>query len=649
MKLIPLQSICLKSGTAILAGLQVFAGFPTAAFAQASNSSSNDAKTTSPIKHVIVIIGENRTFDHVFATYKAKDGQYVDNLLSKGIIKADGRPGPNFWRGHQDSAEDMQPRDYEIPTTDNKKPYKVLPPPLVGGPTTPYISSLAQAKAIENGLPNDQYYTYLITGGTGLPARSVDTRIPNATSLPPGPFQLTPGVPYNAYAASPVHRFYQMWQQLDCNPADISRSNNSGCLHDLFPWVEVTVGAGSNGKPQPAGFNDMSTGEGSTSMGFYNVQQGDAPYFKYLADHYAMSDNFHQAGNGGTGLNHVLMGYSDAIYFSDSKGNPAVPPADQIENPNPQPGTNNYYTQDGYSGGSYSNCSDPNAPGANEVLEYERALHYKLDPRCQKGAYYLLNNYNPGYFGNGKVAYGDPNTTPFTIPPVTTRNIGDALLEKHISFKYYGDQWNRYVNDPYGKDPTDLYCNICNFLQYSTRFMTNPALRSEHIQDTANLYGDIRDGHLPAVSWVKPSGLVDGHPASSKLDLFEGFVKKIVDMVHSNQELWESTAIIVTFDEGGGYYDSGYVQPVDFFGDGTRIPTIVVSPHTKPGHISHEYDDLVSINKFIERNWGLSPVTSRSRDNLPNPTVDQGNPYVPTNSPAIGDLWDLFDFGTRHQ
>jgi len=97
------------------------------------------------------------------------------------------------------------------------------------------------------------------------------------------------------------------------------------------------------------------------------------------------------------------------------------------------------------------------------------------------------------------------------------------------------------------------------------------------------------------------------------------------------------TAIFVTFDEGGGYYDSGYVQIVDFFGDGTRIPLIVVSRFAKKGHVSHvshEYADHVSIIKFIERNWGLEPITHRSRD----------NPYVPINSSALADLFDMFDF-----
>ena len=173
--------------------------------------------------------------------------------------------------------------------------------------------------------------------------------------------------------------------------------------------------------------------------------------------------------------------------------------------------------------------------------------------------------------------------------------------------------------------------------------MSNPVALNDHINDTGILYKEIADNRLPAVSIVKPSGLVDGHPSSSKLDLYEGFVKKIVDGVRANPELWNNTAIFITEDEGGGYYDSGYVQPLDFFGDGTRIPLIVVSKYAKAGHISHDYGDHVSIDKFIETNWGLPAITTRSRDNFPNP-VTGANPYVPVNSPAITDLLDLFDF-----
>jgi len=174
--------------------------------------------------------------------------------------------------------------------------------------------------------------------------------------------------------------------------------------------------------------------------------------------------------------------------------------------------------------------------------------------------------------------------------------------------------------------------------------MTNQTVRQEHLKDVLDLYNDISEGTLPAVSFVKPDGFLDGHPASSKMDLFEAFTKKIIDQLQSNQKLWSTTAVVITMDEGGGYWDSGYQQPLDFFGDGPRIPTSVVSPYSTGGRVVHDYYDHVSILKFIEKNWGLSPLTSRSRDNLPNPKSDPSNPYVPTNSPAIGDLMGMFQF-----
>jgi len=631
-------------------------------------------QTRTPIQHVIVIIGENRTFDHVFATYKPKKGESVDNLLSKGIVNEDGTPGPNFALAAQSSAIDGSDDSFRLSPSGNTR-YSVLPPALAGGYTTAPFPDVATARAFENGLPDD-YYVYMTTGGTGLSHGQLDTRIPNADKLPNGPFQITSSThPYDAYDNSPVHRFYQMWQQFDCKASRATRNDPSGCKNDLWPWVETTIGAGSNGKPQPAGFNDTSTGEGSTAMGFYNVLQGDAPYLKSLADHFAMSDNFHQSVMGGTGANHVMLGTGDAIWFSDGRGHALRPPhnelvaagspnagvVDEIENPNPQPGTNNWYTQDGYGsgsfgsassgGGTYSQCADSSAPGVSQLVRYLRSLPTSIDPRCERGHYYLLNNYNPGYYGDGRNAYADitnPNETVFTIPPSPLRNIGDAMNEKNISWAYYGDQWSTYLANPDGNYVTadNTYCNICNPFQYSTSIMTSASGRS-HNQDTTDLYAAIENGTLPAVSFVKPDGWLDGHPASSKLNLFEGFVKKIVDGVKANPKLWASTAIVVTFDEGGGYYDSGYIQPLDFFGDGTRIPTIVVSPWARPGHISHAYTDHVSILKFIEANWKLSPLTSRSRDNFPNPQASRSNPYVPQNSPAIGDMMDLFNFGGR--
>jgi phospholipase C len=616
---------------AVLAAHRAFAAPP-----------SPDVETTTPIKHIIVVIGENRSFDHLFGLYQPPAGETVFNLLSQGIVTADGGPGPNFARAAQYKANVTKNYD---PAPADKQPYATLPPLMTGtapqlssdlkGP--PFATAEVAAQRDEGLLAEDR--GLLLVGGTGLARKSIDMRLPNVKNLPDGAYQLTPAIPYNAYASSPVHRFFQMWQQMDCRADRADKANPSGCLNDLFPWVEVSVGAGSNGKPQPDSFDDQSTGEGSTAMGFYNIGRGDAPYLKDLAAHYALSDNYHQAVNGGTGANHVMMGAGDVIYFTDANGNAAVPPQNEIEDPDPQPGTNNFYMRDGYKGGSYVACADRTQPGVGAILDYLARLPSKPDPRCAPGHYYLVNNYNPGYFGNGEVNRKDV----FTVPPSTLRTIGDALLEKKISFRYYGEGWNEYLKSPDGDEDTG-YCNICNFLQYTGTIMSDAARRREHIGGLDDFYDDVHDGKLPAVVFVKPSGINDGHPASSRLDIFEAFTRRLVSTVQSVPNLWAGTAIFITFDEGGGYWDSGYIQPLDFFGDGTRVPFIVVSPFAQGGHVAHSYADHVSILKFIERNWRLAPLTARSRDNLPNPVPSAGNPYAPANSPAIGDLMDMFRF-----
>jgi phospholipase C len=221
--------------------------------------------------------------------------------------------------------------------------------------------------------------------------------------------------------------------------------------------------------------------------------------------------------------------------------------------------------------------------------------------------------------------------------------IGDTLNAKRISWTYYGAGWDNFVTNP-NSDLGYIYCNICNPFLYETSIMTNAAQRKQHLADVPDLKTAIANGSLPEVSFVKPDGLLDGHPASSKLSLFEAFSANIVNEVKANPTLWAHTAILITFDEGGGYWDSGYIQPLDFFGDGTRIPALMISPYSAGGNVSHVYADHVSFLKFIEKNWALPTVSPTARDNLPNPVSLQSNPYVPTNSPAIGDLMDMFNF-----
>jgi phospholipase C len=658
----------LLNSAVVTAAIMSLVGYNTAYAVEAlpsSGSHHGDRDTRSPIKHLVVIIGENRTFDHIFATYQPKHGEYVDNLLSKGVVKIDGTPGPNYAKFAQYSATDTG--TYTISPTKgpayNQTSNKLQPPGTSYAFKAPYTDwkqaawdgpgaldpktySLSDLATIEYSLlPKDLPLLY--TGATGVDPGSPDIRILNYANLPNGPYPLVDQNGkslYDTYAGSPVHRFFQMWQQLDCSKNHATPANPTGCLSDLYPWVEMTVAAGANGG------GPKTLKEGDIAMGFYNVAKGDAPYLTELARKYTLSDNYHQGVMGGTYANFMMLGYADALYYADAKGDPATPPANVIENPDPQPGTNNWYTQDGYSGGSYVKCADASQPGVGSVVSYLQSVAVK--PNCDKNAYYLVNNFAPAYTGFGE--YNPPaKLAAFTLPPVVKQpHIGDALTRKGVSWAYFGERWNDFKSAPSGAwadypnpnySAAYLYCNICNPFLYSASTMTDANARAEHNKDLTDFYDGIAKGDLPAVSYVKASLFTDGHPASSKLNLFEGFTKRIIDMLKSNKELWESTAVFVTVDEGGGYYDSGYVQPVDFFGDGTRIPLIAVSKYSKGGRVAHDYSDHASIIKFIERNWGLPPLSHRSRDNLPNPRT-RDNPYVPVNRPAIDDLWSMFDF-----
>jgi phospholipase C len=626
----------------------------------------NHQETETPIKHVIVLIGENRTFDHLFATYVPKSRDSVKNLLSEGIIKADGTPGKNFLKAAQFQAIAPFKTKYYISLNGNDKaPYSTLPEPTLNfspspatgePPPFPAATPVSLLGAIEPSLETGDL-ELLTTGSSGAAQTAelpdFDSRILNFSALPNGPFPLEgAALPYDSYTGDSTHRLFEMWQQSDCSIRNFTFQNPSGCLSDLYPFVITSY----TSEVDPFSFpvaGEVDDNGGSNSMAFYNVQKGDVPFLKSLADEYSMSDNYHQAVMGGTGANHVMMGTGDAIFWSDGNGNPTTPPS-HTANPDPLAGSNNQYTVDIGFDGNFAECGNLTQPGILPIVTYLASLPYHPRSNCAPNHYYMVNNDNPGFLPDGAVdtagiAKGG------SVPPTNVRTIGEALNDKGISWAYYGGAYNAAVSlqhDPTNPNPQvqigRAYCNICNFESYSNAIMGNPTQRAAHIKDATDFYAAISNGSLPAVSFVKPDGLLDGHPASSKFDLFEGMTKKIVDLLNANPELFASTALFITLDEGGGFYDSGYIQPIDFFGDGPRIPMIVVSPFSKGGHISHTYSDHVSILKFIERNWHLQPLTNRSRDNFPNPISLGINPYVPLNSPAIGDLFDLFQFEHGH-
>jgi len=304
--------------------------------------SKRERLTTTPIKHVVIIVGENRSFDHLFATYVPRRGRdKVLNLLSEGIVNADGSPGPNFARAHQFQIVSAPNGGKFFISADRaqKQLYATLPPPDIGGvgPVSPY-AAIPGIPGGDPGLPPEDQFLFA-TGGTGLAATlGPDTRITNVNHLPPGPFQLTgPSMPFDAFTADTIHQFFQMYQQMDCaiDKEHVTRGNPTGCLHDLQSAITTTFATAP-------GATAHDTGQ---TMAFFNMQNGDAPFFKFLADAYTMSDNYHQPVMGGTGPDSQPLGFADQIFFSDGRGNPATPAVANIYNPDPRAATLNLYTR----------------------------------------------------------------------------------------------------------------------------------------------------------------------------------------------------------------------------------------------------------------------------------------------------------------
>ena len=184
------------------------------------DKTSNDRNTTSPIKHVIVLIGENRTFDHVFATYVPRGEDTVSNLLSKRIINADGTPGPRFDRAaQQEATAPFRTEYYSSLPANEKAPYTTLPAPTLNFAPTATIFPPGTPNAflatVEPSLSFADLKLLTTGAATGFSQTFVqpdpDTRVQNFNTLPNGPFPLQgTALPYDSYTGDTTHRLFEM-------------------------------------------------------------------------------------------------------------------------------------------------------------------------------------------------------------------------------------------------------------------------------------------------------------------------------------------------------------------------------------------------------------------------------------------------------
>jgi phospholipase C len=208
------------------------------------------------------------------------------------------------------------------------------------------------------------------------------------------------------------------------------------------------------------------------------------------------------------------------------------------------------------------------------------------------------------------------------VPPQALKTIGDTLSAKGVSWTWYGGGYNQALED--GRKPpkeprTIIYApkGPVNFqphhqpFNYYARFAPGTADRATHLKDYDDFVAAIETGKLPQVTFYKPMGTLNQHPSYADVAAGDDHIDQVLQALRKSPS-WSKMAVIVTYDENGGFWD--HVPPPagagwgDRWGPGTRIPALVISPFAKRGFVDKTSYDTTSILKFITRRFELEPL-----------------------------------------
>jgi phospholipase C len=192
------------------------------------------------------------------------------------------------------------------------------------------------------------------------------------------------------------------------------------------------------------------------------------------------------------------------------------------------------------------------------------------------------------------------------VPSQTFATIGDRLSAKGVTWAWYSGGWK----DALAGHPDSLFQYHHQPFAYFAKYADGTPGRAGHLKDETEFLAAARAGTLPAVSFVKPLGEVNEHPGYSNVLSGERHAEELIQAVRNGPQ-WTRTAIIVTYDENGGFWDHVPPPVTDRWGPGTRVPTLIISPFARRGYVDHTLYDTTSILAFLERRWRLEPLTDR--------------------------------------
>lgn len=192
------------------------------------------------------------------------------------------------------------------------------------------------------------------------------------------------------------------------------------------------------------------------------------------------------------------------------------------------------------------------------------------------------------------------------VPNQTRATIGDRLSEKNISWSWFAGGWDDAIA---GKPDATFRFHHQPFVYYASYADGTPA-KAEHLRDEKEFFQRAKAGELPSVSFVRPLGKVDEHAGYSTVAAGEAHAVALIEAVKMSPQ-WNRSAIVVLYDDHGGFYDHVAPPKLDRFGPGTRVPAMVISPFAKHGVVDHTQYDTTSVLATLEHKFGLTPLGSR--------------------------------------
>jgi phospholipase C len=401
-------------------------------------------------------------------------------------------------------------------------------------------------------------FTGLQRSATGLPYAFLP--MPGIPGFARGPLENRP-FHLGAYVSAednvpfdPMHAFYHMFAQI-----------NRGHMDRFVALAEVGkhefIGTGR----VPTSLQRLlaaSTPSGVV-LGFYNRE--DLPGYHALADEYVLCDHFFQAMSGGSTGN--------ALYLVAARS-----------------------------------CQLATRPAASDSAAVE-------PPYDERGV--LLNDVPP-VNGPTETYMGPIDLCP---PPEqqTNATIGDRLHAAGLSWAWYNEGWNTVkpwaLKTAFGPGDGSIvvdtplgYVPHHNPFQYFPTWFDN--VRAGRMRDAEDFLEDLRADRLPEVCLLKATASHDEHPADSAPRWGERWVLQLLRALGESRA-WQRSLVVITYDEGGGFWDHVAPPNPDAYGCGTRVPALVISPWARRGYIDHRIADTTSILALIEARFGLTPLTAR--------------------------------------